>query len=57
MMRLIALQARTTDMEEASRNSALSELFQLGQKVREADSSELLDEASRGIDAWAAKSR
>ncbi|WNG25787.1 hypothetical protein F0U62_18510 [Cystobacter fuscus] len=57
MMRLIALQARTTDMEEASRRTSLSALFQLGQKVRDADSSELLEEASRGIDTWAAKSR
>ncbi|WP_002629319.1 hypothetical protein [Cystobacter fuscus] len=57
MIRLIALQARTTDMAEASRSTAQSELFQLGQKVREADSSNLLEEASRGIDAWAAKPR
>ncbi|WNG16225.1 hypothetical protein [Cystobacter fuscus] len=57
MMRLIALQARTTDMDEASRSTALSALFQLGQKVREADSSTLLEAASRGIDDWAAKPR
>ncbi|ATB38125.1 hypothetical protein CYFUS_003556 [Cystobacter fuscus] len=57
MMRLIALQARTTEMDEASRSTALSALFQLGQKVREADSSKLLETASRGIDDWAGKPR
>jgi tetratricopeptide (TPR) repeat protein len=57
MMRLIALQGRTTDMDEASRSTALRALFQLGQKVREADSSKLLEDVSRDIDAWAAKSR
>ncbi|WNG48998.1 hypothetical protein F0U60_36430 [Archangium minus] len=55
MMRLVPLQTQTDSMEAAKKGTAKKELLRLGQKIREARSSETLAEASREIDAWQAK--
>jgi hypothetical protein len=55
MKRLLLLQNQTLDMEATTRSNARKELFRLGQRIREATSNAVLEEAVGDIDDWSAK--